>query len=97
LAQAWVDGLTIEWSVLYSSAKPQRIGLPTYPFAKERYWVQGAPQATAPKPATKPRSTVSPTNSEHSLQKILADVAASKIDHDAAVTAARKLLGLGVQ
>jgi len=39
LAQLWVSGTEIDWQLLYPSHKPQRISLPTYPFARERYWV----------------------------------------------------------
>ncbi len=39
LAQGWMQGLEVAWESLYGEAKPQRISLPTYPFAKERYWV----------------------------------------------------------
>jgi acyl transferase domain-containing protein len=39
LADLWVKGLQVDWPALYGSAKPRRISLPTYPFAKERYWV----------------------------------------------------------
>ncbi|UUM22231.1 SDR family NAD(P)-dependent oxidoreductase [Mycoavidus sp. SF9855] len=39
LAELWVQGLVVEWGQLYGPKKPQRISLPTYPFAKERYWV----------------------------------------------------------
>lgn len=34
----WVKGLVFDWNRLYGDIKPQRISLPTYPFAKERYW-----------------------------------------------------------
>ncbi len=39
IAQLWVKGLNIDWNQLYGDIKPQRISMPTYPFAKERYWV----------------------------------------------------------
>jgi amino acid adenylation domain-containing protein len=39
LAQLWVYGVSIEWNLLYDTFKPKRISLPTYPFAKERYWI----------------------------------------------------------
>ncbi|MCB0196352.1 MAG: SDR family NAD(P)-dependent oxidoreductase, partial [Anaerolineae bacterium] len=39
LAQLWVSGVEIEWNALYGVDKPRRISLPTYPFAKERYWI----------------------------------------------------------
>jgi acyl transferase domain-containing protein len=35
----WVKGLGFEWEKLYGDVKPQRISLPTYPFAQERYWI----------------------------------------------------------
>jgi len=38
LAQLWVAGIDIDWQLLYPNSKPQRISLPTYPFARERYW-----------------------------------------------------------
>jgi polyketide synthase PksN len=39
LMNFWVKGLSFDWNKLYSTAKPRRISLPTYPFARERYWV----------------------------------------------------------
>jgi acyl transferase domain-containing protein len=39
LAQLWVSGVDIDWQLLYPNQKPQRISLPTYPFARERYWI----------------------------------------------------------
>lgn len=38
LLELWVKGLAINWKLLYVDTQPQRIALPTYPFAKERYW-----------------------------------------------------------
>ncbi|MCP4157829.1 MAG: hypothetical protein GY757_59515, partial [bacterium] len=38
----WVKGLVFDWNKLYGETKPGRISLPTYPFAKERYWVKRA-------------------------------------------------------
>ncbi|MCP5008276.1 MAG: type I polyketide synthase, partial [Planctomycetes bacterium] len=35
----WVKGLVLDWSKLYGETKPKRISLPTYPFARERYWI----------------------------------------------------------
>lgn len=39
LLDVWVHGYTIDWNRLYQSATPNRISLPTYPFAKEQYWL----------------------------------------------------------
>ena len=43
LLQLWVKGLSLDWKTLYRAAKPRRVSLPTYPFAKERYWISQAP------------------------------------------------------
>jgi 3-oxoacyl-(acyl-carrier-protein) synthase/NADP-dependent 3-hydroxy acid dehydrogenase YdfG len=47
LARRWTAGAKVEWESLL--ARPGRIELPTYPFAKERHWVRAA--ATIPEPA----------------------------------------------
>ncbi|MET0497717.1 MAG: type I polyketide synthase [Steroidobacteraceae bacterium] len=47
LAQMWVEGCGIEWDVLYID-RPYRLPLPTYPFAKERYWVSDSPVPKKP-------------------------------------------------
>ena len=39
LLDLWVKGLDLDWNKLYGDNKPQRISLPTYPFARERYWI----------------------------------------------------------
>uniref|UniRef100_UPI002C385DCD polyketide synthase dehydratase domain-containing protein n=1 Tax=Methylomusa anaerophila TaxID=1930071 RepID=UPI002C385DCD len=39
LLDLWVKGLILDWTSLYGDSKPRRISLPTYPFARERYWV----------------------------------------------------------
>ncbi|MEK8021504.1 MAG: SDR family NAD(P)-dependent oxidoreductase, partial [Candidatus Parabeggiatoa sp.] len=39
LGQLWVSGVEIDWQLLYPNQKPQRVSLPTYPFARERYWI----------------------------------------------------------
>ena len=40
LLEMWVKGLEVDWSRLYGEGKPQRMSLPVYPFAKERYWIE---------------------------------------------------------
>lgn len=40
LARLWVSGVPIDWESLYSDQKPGIVSLPTYPFAKERYWAE---------------------------------------------------------
>ena len=44
LARSWVAGEEINWTELYHQTKPQKVPLPTYPFAREKYWI---PQKSA--------------------------------------------------
>ena len=42
LLELWTKGVDIDWSQMYlEGEKPRRVSLPTYPFAGERYWVEG--------------------------------------------------------
>ena len=42
VARLWTLGAEIDWSIAYQEARPRRVTLPTYPFLKERYWVDTA-------------------------------------------------------
>ncbi|MBT5307418.1 MAG: SDR family NAD(P)-dependent oxidoreductase, partial [Candidatus Scalindua sp.] len=52
LLDVWVKGLNVEWNKLYESSelttdapiRVSRISLPTYPFARERYWAFSIPK-----------------------------------------------------
>ncbi|MCR4443017.1 MAG: beta-ketoacyl synthase N-terminal-like domain-containing protein [Peptococcaceae bacterium] len=39
IAEMWARGASFDWELLYGNSKPRRISLPTYPFARERYWI----------------------------------------------------------
>ncbi len=39
IAQLWVKGMDIDWILKYKKELPKRISLPTYPFAKDTYWL----------------------------------------------------------
>jgi acyl transferase domain-containing protein/acyl carrier protein len=39
IADFYCQGYEIPWGLLYGESKPGRIHLPSYPFAKEHYWV----------------------------------------------------------
>ncbi|MBF0119026.1 MAG: SDR family NAD(P)-dependent oxidoreductase [Desulfobacterales bacterium] len=42
IGKLWVSGVSIDWKILYSNELPKRVPLPTYPFARERYWYSGS-------------------------------------------------------
>lgn len=39
LAEFWTKGLQLDWQLFYPTLLPQRLRLPVYPFAQERYWL----------------------------------------------------------
>ncbi|EKE67233.1 SDR family NAD(P)-dependent oxidoreductase, partial [Oceanibaculum indicum] len=41
LARAWAAGGRVDWRGLRGGKPARRIGLPAYPFARDRYWVPG--------------------------------------------------------
>jgi acyl transferase domain-containing protein len=63
LLDKWLGGANVDWTGLHSHPR-RRVSLPTYPFARERYWMPvAAPQASsettttvpAPKRASSPK------------------------------------------
>ncbi len=63
IAELWVKGVDPNWSRLYSGMRVERLHLPTYPFAKDRYWPDVlAKQTTLSKPVF---SNEKDTNNTH--------------------------------
>jgi amino acid adenylation domain-containing protein len=52
LGKLWLAGVKINWPELYSHQKPRRIPLPTYPFERQRYWID------IDQPGDKPKTTL---------------------------------------
>jgi acyl transferase domain-containing protein/acyl carrier protein len=40
LGQLWLSGVQIDWSGFYANERRCRIPLPTYPFERQRYWIE---------------------------------------------------------
>jgi acyl transferase domain-containing protein len=40
LGRLWQHGVDVNWTALRGSDRPRRVSLPTYPFERERYWVE---------------------------------------------------------
>ncbi|GER89942.1 hypothetical protein KDW_41040 [Dictyobacter vulcani] len=62
IAELWVKGLPIDWTRLYGEDRPRRISLPTYPFARDTYWLPDAPPPAPdrpPRPAAHDEDTAS--------------------------------------
>jgi acyl transferase domain-containing protein/acyl carrier protein len=46
LGQLWLAGLTIDWDSFYSHERRWRLPLPTYPFERQRYWIDPQGQSS---------------------------------------------------
>src|SRR5262245_60390256 len=42
LADLYCQGYELSWERLFGESKPRRISLPTYPFARDTYWIENA-------------------------------------------------------
>jgi acyl transferase domain-containing protein/acyl carrier protein len=42
LGELWLAGVQIDWLGFYQHEKPRRVSLPTYPFERQRYWIDQA-------------------------------------------------------
>lgn len=40
LAQLWLSGVQIDWAKFYTYERRARLPLPTYPFQRQRYWIE---------------------------------------------------------
>jgi acyl transferase domain-containing protein/acyl carrier protein/SAM-dependent methyltransferase len=73
IAELWVAGARIEWRRLHEPALPRRISAPTYPFARERYWLPGD---------TKKAPTTGREDGRESLQTFAPAWSRARIDSD---------------
>ncbi|MDB6125044.1 MAG: Amino acid adenylation domain protein [Pedosphaera sp.] len=39
LGQLWLEHIPVNWTGFYAREKRQRVGLPSYPFERKRYWI----------------------------------------------------------
>jgi polyketide synthase PksL len=51
IARLWTLGVAIDWSALHANGRPRRLSLPTYPFARERYWIASPAAPASPPPS----------------------------------------------
>ncbi len=86
LLDLWVRGVNVDWTGLYSDAKPRRIPLPTYPFARERYWIDDRT------PSRNLEDEFAAEGSMKSLEEIINRIDDDTIDTEQAVEALRTLV-----
>jgi acyl transferase domain-containing protein/acyl carrier protein len=54
LGMLFVNGVDVDWQGYYRGVTPARVGLPTYPFDHQRYWMSVSPGAVPAHPAGLP-------------------------------------------
>jgi acyl transferase domain-containing protein len=54
LGWLWLSGVHIDWDTFHAHAPRRRIALPTYPFERQRYWVEPSVGAMAPTAQSSP-------------------------------------------
>ncbi len=56
VGQLWLAGVTVDWHAFYSGQRRRRLPLPTYPFERQRYWIDP--------PRRAPELPAAPTHSQ---------------------------------
>lgn len=46
LGKLWISGVTVDWKEFNAKQRRRRLPLPTYPFERQRYWVEARPMAS---------------------------------------------------
>ena len=70
----WSAGCVPDWRALHGEASPRRISLPTYPFARTRYWIE--PNASVTEEAAAVNETDSKQSSSAGTQPVARELAA---------------------
>jgi amino acid adenylation domain-containing protein len=45
LGRLWVHGVNVDWTAYHAGERRRRVELPTYPFERQRYWIDAASRA----------------------------------------------------
>ncbi|MDF5732091.1 MAG: acyltransferase domain-containing protein, partial [Rhizonema sp. PD38] len=53
LGRIWLAGVKVNWSGFYAQQQRYRVPLPTYPFERQRYWVEGKENSPLSSPTKK--------------------------------------------
>nr|QEO74705.1 phosphopantetheine-binding domain-containing pro [uncultured bacterium] len=86
-AARWVRGEPIDWKIVRPGPAQRRHGLPTYPFARERYWIPGAEDGQnsvgiSPRDNTLPQSPANVANTDSPSGRVVwrASALATELD-----------------
>jgi len=88
LADRWLSGQAVDWTAVPRSHRPKKVSLPTYPFARERYWI-GAAESPAKEID---RIKQSRPRDRQELEALIDDLLEQKVDVAAAARQTKELL-----
>lgn len=74
VGQLWLAGVSIDWSNFYQRETRQRIPLPTYPFERQRFWIDPPPhpnRAATPKLSNRQSLEKTQTMKTYPQQKLI--------------------------
>ncbi|MCO1604483.1 SDR family NAD(P)-dependent oxidoreductase [Desulfosporosinus nitroreducens] len=71
LLDTWVKGLNINWKGLHGEKKLRRISLPTYPFAREHYWIPEVKAQAVDSSTIAASANVDISAESHSVERIV--------------------------
>jgi amino acid adenylation domain-containing protein len=60
IGQMWLAGVTIDWAEFYRHEQRHRLPLPTYPFERQRFWIDPLPHSQNISPSVPSTSIVMP-------------------------------------
>jgi acyl transferase domain-containing protein len=72
LGSLWQNGVSIDWEGFYTNEERRRIPLPTYPFERQRFWVDPAETPTAQNPEGRSSSAAAGVRVEPSTEPLVA-------------------------
>ena len=56
----YLEGVPVRWAAVHEGLPRRRVPLPTYPFQRKRYWLDGARKADVPAPRSERASATAP-------------------------------------
>ncbi|MFN8228072.1 MAG: aminotransferase class III-fold pyridoxal phosphate-dependent enzyme [Mycobacterium sp.] len=80
--QLWAHGVDIDWRGLHGPGRRRRVPLPTYPFRRQRHWVEpvARPEPAGPAPAAEVPAEVPPTDTDTRADALLSRLRALFVD-----------------
>jgi acyl transferase domain-containing protein/acyl carrier protein len=58
IGKMWMRGVEIDWSRYYEGEKRRRVGLPSYPFERQRYWIGAGEEIEEERPRNGRNKTI---------------------------------------